>query len=79
MLSRCFRVRAKLSSGEMAVPGDQWPLLVYARQEYDPEEPWDGLFRSQLLIWVVIHFISVAITHSIAFRPSNISSPHLAQ
>ena len=30
-------MRAKLSSGELAVRGDQWPLLVYANQEYDPE------------------------------------------
>jgi hypothetical protein len=45
-------VRTKLSSGEMAVSGDQWPLLVYANQQYDPEDPWEGLFRSQLLVWV---------------------------
>jgi len=48
----CFSMRAKLASGEMAVSGDQWPMLVYADQEYDPEEPWDGLFRSRLLVWV---------------------------
>lgn len=48
-----FRVRAKLSSGELAVRGDQWPLLMYANQKYDPEDPWDGLFRSRLLVWVV--------------------------
>ena len=45
-------MRAKLSSGELAVRGDQWPLLVYANQEFDPEDPWNGLFRSRLLIWV---------------------------
>ena len=52
MLSHRFRIRTKLSSGEMTVHGDQWPLLVYANQEFNPEEPWDGLFRSQLLAWV---------------------------
>jgi hypothetical protein len=36
----------------MAVSGDQWPLLVYANNEYDPEDPWEGLFRNRLLIWV---------------------------
>jgi len=36
----------------MAVRGDQWPLLVYAKQEFNPEEPWDGLLRSELLVWV---------------------------
>lgn len=55
MLGDPYRVRAKLSSGEMAVCGDQWPMLVYANQEYDPEEPWEGLFRSRLLVWVRVH------------------------
>jgi hypothetical protein len=50
--SHWFRVRAKLSSGEMAVSGDQWPLLMYANQQYDPEDPLEGLFRSHLLVWV---------------------------
>jgi len=45
-------VREKLSSGETTVRGDQWPLLLYANQEYDSEDPWEGLFRNQLLIWV---------------------------
>jgi hypothetical protein len=27
-------------------------MLVYARQEYDPEDPWSGLFRAQILVWV---------------------------
>ena len=48
----------------MAVAGDQWPLLLYADCNYDPEEPWDGLFRNKLLVWVrfqrliyVIHLV----------------------
>jgi len=45
-------VRTKLANGEIAVSGDQWPLLVYANQEYDPDDPWDGLFRSHLLVCV---------------------------
>ena len=52
LLSCPHRVRAKLASGEMAVRGDQWPLLVYANQEFSSEAPWDGLFRSELLVWV---------------------------
>jgi hypothetical protein len=58
-----FRVRAKLSSGEMAVRGDQWPMVVYANQEYDPEEPWEGLFRSQLLVWVGMYSFSFVVAH----------------
>jgi hypothetical protein len=44
----------KLASGEIAVAGDQWPLLVYANQQYDPDDPWSGLFRSQLLVYVCV-------------------------
>jgi hypothetical protein len=56
-------VRAKLSNGELAVRGDQWPMLVYANQEYDPEEPWEGLFRSQLLVWVSRHLSLLVVAH----------------
>jgi hypothetical protein len=38
----------------MTVSGDQWPMLLYADQEYDPEDPWNGLFRSRLLVWVSV-------------------------
>ena len=47
-----FSVCAQLASGELAVSGDQWLLLVYIKGAYDPEVPWDGLFRNELLIWV---------------------------
>ena len=33
-------------------------MLVYADQEYDPEEPWTGLFRSRLLVWVSHFYFS---------------------
>lgn len=47
-----IRVREKLASGTMAVAGDQWPLLVYDEQEYDEDNPWHGLFRSRILLYV---------------------------
>ena len=25
---------------------------MYANQEFDPEDPWNGLFRSRFLVWV---------------------------
>ncbi|KAG2136732.1 hypothetical protein DEU56DRAFT_871520 [Suillus clintonianus] len=42
--------KAKLKSGEIIVTGDQWPLFLYADYHYDPEDPWNGLFRSALLV-----------------------------
>jgi hypothetical protein len=46
------RTKAKLKSGEIIVTGDQWPLFLYADYHYDPEDPWNGLFRSALLVCV---------------------------
>jgi hypothetical protein len=36
----------------MQVCGDQWPLFLYADLAYDPDDPWKGLMRNQLLITV---------------------------
>jgi hypothetical protein len=46
------RIKAKLCSGELVPPGDQWPVFLYAGYDYDPEDPWKGLFRSPLLVSV---------------------------
>jgi len=43
-------IKDKLKSGELAVSGDQWPVFLYARFTHDPEDPWNGLLRSSLLI-----------------------------
>ena len=50
-------MRKKLANGDIGVSGDQWPLLLYEDQKYDLDEPWDGLFRCKLLVWVsFIHY-----------------------
>jgi len=46
------RIKEKLRSGEMAVSGDHWPLFLYRDCNYDPEDPWNGLFRSSILVFV---------------------------
>jgi hypothetical protein len=48
------RTKAKLSNGQIQVAGDQWPILLYANYTYDPEDPWNGLLRSGLLVSVSI-------------------------
>ena len=48
----CHRIKEQLRSGEMQISGDQWPLFLYADLAYDPEDPWNGLLRNQLLITV---------------------------
>ncbi|KAG1865676.1 hypothetical protein C8R48DRAFT_747709 [Suillus tomentosus] len=42
--------KQSLKSGETAVCGDQWPLFLYAGYVYDPDAPWQGLLRSDILI-----------------------------
>jgi len=46
------RTRTKLANGEIQVAGDQWPAFLYANYTYDAEDPWNGLFRSGLLVAV---------------------------
>ncbi|KAG2737887.1 hypothetical protein P692DRAFT_20883128 [Suillus brevipes Sb2] len=42
--------KQNLQSGLTSVSGDQWPLFLYANEAYDPEDPWNGLLRTRLLI-----------------------------
>jgi hypothetical protein len=48
----CIRTKEKLQSGEMLIPGDQWPVFLYAGYHFDPEDPWRGLLRSSILLSV---------------------------
>lgn len=69
-------MRKKLANGDIGVSGDQWPLLLYEDQKYDPDEPWDGLFRCKLLVWVsFIHYLVIH-TYFGVTRHINISSHH---
>ncbi|KAG1850671.1 hypothetical protein F4604DRAFT_1883641 [Suillus subluteus] len=44
-----------LKSSETAVRGDQWPMFLYAGCEYDPEDPWKGLLKGEILIFGFKH------------------------
>jgi hypothetical protein len=46
------RIKEKLRNGELMVTGDQWPIFIYHGYNYDKEDPWNGLFRSSLLVMV---------------------------
>ena len=50
------RVKAKLRNGDIVIPGDHWPILLYARYEYNSEDPWKGLFRSSILVSVSLYY-----------------------
>jgi hypothetical protein len=46
------RVREKLRNGELIVSGDQWPVFLYHGYNFNKDDPWNGLFRSALLVTV---------------------------
>jgi len=63
------------------VSGEQWPLFLYMDLACDPEDAWNGLMRSQLLVMVCIltclclyHFIF----HFSNVKGINTSSPFQA-
>lgn len=45
------RIKEKLRSGDLIIPGDQWPTFLYAGN-FDREDPWKGLFKNAILISV---------------------------
>ena len=45
-----LRTKDKLRSGELAVSSNQWPVFLYAGYTYDPEDPWNSLLHSNLLV-----------------------------
>ena len=47
-----FRTKEKLRSGELTVSGDEWPVFLYHGYTHDPNDPWNGLFHSSILIKV---------------------------
>jgi hypothetical protein len=53
----CIRTKEMLRSGEILIPGDQWPIFLYAGYRFDPEDPWSGLLRSSILVAVRFLFL----------------------
>ncbi|TEB12107.1 hypothetical protein FA13DRAFT_1721977, partial [Coprinellus micaceus] len=43
-------IRKQLRNKELTISGSHWPIFVYKNETYDPEAPWKGLFRNELLV-----------------------------
>ena len=56
-----LRTKVKLMNGQIQVAGDQWLVFLYADYMYDPEDPWNGLLHSGLLVSVSF-FILILMT-----------------
>jgi hypothetical protein len=46
------RVRAALRSGQLVMTGLQWPRFLYRNLRTNPNNAWEGLFRSKILVLV---------------------------
>jgi hypothetical protein len=51
-LTMWFSVREKLRNGEIVISGNQWPVFLYHGYSFNKDDPWNGLFRSALLVTV---------------------------
>ncbi|KAF8835889.1 hypothetical protein BDN67DRAFT_992297 [Paxillus ammoniavirescens] len=51
-------IKSKLINGQIQVTGDQWPVFLYANYTYDPEDPWNGLLCSGLLVLAFKHIFT---------------------
>ena len=51
-----FRTREGLRDGHLKFSSDQWPIFLYANYIYNPDDPWNGLLRSTIMIFVSVYF-----------------------
>ncbi|KAI0312028.1 hypothetical protein OF83DRAFT_1067881 [Amylostereum chailletii] len=61
-------VRCHLKTGEISPTGDQWPVLLYAKSKYNPENPWDGLLKGEILVWTFKHIFTSPSSVEVAGR-----------
>ncbi|TEB25444.1 hypothetical protein FA13DRAFT_1637543, partial [Coprinellus micaceus] len=69
------KIRRDLESGALVPAGDMWPRFLFRNFKYNPEDPWEGLLRSSLLVKAYKHVFtspsSVTSGASKATRSSN--------
>ncbi|KAG2097409.1 hypothetical protein BD769DRAFT_1631371 [Suillus cothurnatus] len=47
-----LQTKTNLQSDKLWICGNQWLIFLYAHYTYDPEDPWGGLLRSHLLVYM---------------------------
>ncbi|KAH6869037.1 hypothetical protein BKA70DRAFT_1023040, partial [Coprinopsis sp. MPI-PUGE-AT-0042] len=47
-----------LRTGTLVVAGDEWPVFLYKDYQADPRRIWEGLFRSNLLVYAFKHIFT---------------------
>jgi hypothetical protein len=46
------RIRQQLRNKELTVSGSHWPIFLYQNERFNQDDPWQGLFRSKILVSV---------------------------
>ncbi|KAH6872022.1 hypothetical protein BKA70DRAFT_1130313 [Coprinopsis sp. MPI-PUGE-AT-0042] len=50
--------RESLRTGTLIIAGDEWPVFLYKDYRCNPQDVWDGLFRSSLLVYAFKHIFT---------------------
>ena len=56
-MTHLYRTKQKLKFSELPISGKQWPIFIYEGNNFDPEDPWKGLLRSNLMVMVWLFLI----------------------
>ncbi|TEB25376.1 hypothetical protein FA13DRAFT_1637455, partial [Coprinellus micaceus] len=43
-------IRQQLRNKELTVSGSHWPIFLYQNERFNQDDPWQGLFRSKILV-----------------------------
>ena len=46
------RIKHQLRNKELTVSGSHWPIFLYQNERFSQDDPWQGLFRSKILVSV---------------------------
>ncbi|KAJ2922523.1 hypothetical protein H1R20_g14572, partial [Candolleomyces eurysporus] len=50
--------RNALRSGKIVTTGDQWPIFLYDALRYNPENPWEGFMKSNVMVSAYKHIFT---------------------
>ncbi|TFK18258.1 hypothetical protein FA15DRAFT_683331 [Coprinopsis marcescibilis] len=51
-------IKQQLKNKELLVTGAHWPNFLYRNEKFDPDEPWRGLLRGELIVKAYKHIFT---------------------
>ncbi|KAJ3540108.1 hypothetical protein NMY22_g4446 [Coprinellus aureogranulatus] len=71
------KIRRDLASGHLVPSGDLWPRFLYRGYQYNPDDPWDGLLRSSILVSARFHVPKFRCRRPLANRATRSSNARI--